>query len=108
MASHKIDDVETLQHSLERVGQALHILDAFNHRNKNQHHSSRWWAQFEMLRRSVRKTIPEVEAAVEAFKRKAPVKRFKVTKDGTRNVSTKPTYARAQWLHEHGAPRAFM
>ncbi|KAF5521782.1 hypothetical protein CGCA056_v006687 [Colletotrichum aenigma] len=31
----------------------LHILDSFNHRNKNQHHVARWWTQFDLLRRAV-------------------------------------------------------
>ncbi|KAK1838354.1 hypothetical protein CCHR01_19021 [Colletotrichum chrysophilum] len=33
----------------------LHILDSFNHRNKNQHHVARWWTQFDLLRRAVRR-----------------------------------------------------
>ncbi|KAH0443288.1 hypothetical protein CcaCcLH18_00969 [Colletotrichum camelliae] len=34
---------------------ALHILDSFNHRNKNQHHVARWWTQFDLLRRAIRR-----------------------------------------------------
>lgn len=33
----------------------LHILDAFNHRNKNQHRVARWWTQFSLLRRSTKR-----------------------------------------------------
>ncbi|KAF3810665.1 hypothetical protein GCG54_00006573 [Colletotrichum gloeosporioides] len=33
----------------------LHILDSFNHRNKNQHHVARWWIQFDLLRRAVKR-----------------------------------------------------
>lgn len=33
------------------------LLDAFNHRNKNQHRRSHWWRQFNLLRRAVRRLI---------------------------------------------------
>ncbi|KAF6805180.1 hypothetical protein CSOJ01_09680 [Colletotrichum sojae] len=33
----------------------LHILDAFNHRHKNQHRVARWWNQFSLLRRSTKR-----------------------------------------------------
>ncbi|CAI4211730.1 unnamed protein product [Parascedosporium putredinis] len=33
------------------------LLDAFNHRNKNQHRRSHWWRQFNLLRRALRRLI---------------------------------------------------
>jgi hypothetical protein len=38
----------------EALGPLLPILDAFNHRHKNQHRASHWWAELQILRRSVR------------------------------------------------------
>ncbi|KZL70408.1 hypothetical protein CI238_13075 [Colletotrichum incanum] len=40
----------------------LQILDSFNHRNKNQHRVARWWARFDLLRRSVRRLHDALEA----------------------------------------------
>lgn len=44
-------DAAALRTSLSPV---LPILDAFNHRNKNQHRASHWWSHFSILRRSVK------------------------------------------------------
>ncbi|GKT43808.1 uncharacterized protein ColSpa_03989 [Colletotrichum spaethianum] len=40
----------------------LQILDSFNHRNKNQHRVARWWARFDVLRRSARRLHDALEA----------------------------------------------
>jgi ribonuclease MRP protein subunit RMP1 len=37
----------------------LHILEAFNHRHKNQHRASHWWAELGILRRSLRALVPD-------------------------------------------------
>ncbi|KAJ0158771.1 hypothetical protein CTA2_10941 [Colletotrichum tanaceti] len=42
----------------------LQIFDGFNHRNKNQHRVARWWARFDLLRRSVRRLHDALEARV--------------------------------------------
>ncbi|EOO02848.1 hypothetical protein UCRPA7_1629 [Phaeoacremonium minimum UCRPA7] len=110
MANKHPSDVETLQAAADRLRPALQILDAFNHRNKNQHHSSRWWAQFDMLRRGVRKLVPELDAGIRDIERKGGSKRRK-TADKAQGGSSKAAEAaraRAQWLHEHAAPRTFM
>lgn len=52
-----------LQSSLSSLVTASHILDGFAHRNKNQHRATRWWGPFDMLRRSLHKTLPDLEAA---------------------------------------------
>lgn len=54
-----------LQSSLCSLATAAHILDGFAHRNKNQHRSTKWWAPFDMLRRTLRKILPDLEAAVQ-------------------------------------------
>ncbi|KFA75288.1 hypothetical protein S40288_00226 [Stachybotrys chartarum IBT 40288] len=38
----------------ESLASLLPILDAFNHRHRNQHHASHWWSGFRLLRRSIR------------------------------------------------------
>ncbi|GJC90534.1 hypothetical protein ColLi_13372 [Colletotrichum liriopes] len=40
----------------------LQILDSFRHRNKNQHRVARWWARFDLLRRSVGRLHDALEA----------------------------------------------
>lgn len=57
-----------LQSSLSSLATATHILDGFAHRNKNQHRSTKWWASFDMLRRSLHKILPDLEAAVQRAK----------------------------------------
>lgn len=54
-----------LQSSLSSLATAAHILDGFAHRNKNQHRATKWWGPFDMLRRSLHKTLPDLEAAVQ-------------------------------------------
>lgn len=44
-------DGKDLRNSLSPL---LPILDAFNHRHKNQHRSSHWWSHFSILRRSLK------------------------------------------------------
>lgn len=69
MASKKITktppSLTQLQPSLSSLTTAAHILDGFAHRNKNQHRATRWWGPFDMLRRSLHKTLPDLEAAVQ-------------------------------------------
>lgn len=86
-------DLPTLQGSLSRLATALHILDGFAHRNKNQHRGTRWWGPFAMLRTSVRKALPDLEAAVQraevlssapAFSGAAAAKRRKTERGGGR------------------------
>ncbi len=36
---------------LDRLVGANEMLRGFNHRNKNQHRASKWWADFDALRR---------------------------------------------------------
>lgn len=107
------NDVETLQAAVDRLRPALQILDAFNHRNKNQHRSSRWWAQFDMLRRGTRKLVVELAAVLPDPGQRAAAaagageKRQK--KMAGRSVAAgEAARARALWLHEHASPRIFM
>ncbi|CAG9941932.1 unnamed protein product [Clonostachys rosea f. rosea IK726] len=56
------------------------LLDAFNHRHKNQHHSSHWWSHFSRLRRSLCSLLG---------------------KDGN------PSSPHARWLRSHVLPRSY-
>ena len=74
------DDQKTLPSSAAAL---LPLLDAFNHRHKNQHRASHWWSAFGLLRRSVR--------ALAARPRDIQAVR-----------------ARARFLGQHVVPRAYM
>lgn len=111
-------DLQTLQSSLSRLATAAHLLDGFVHRNKNQHRGTRWWAHFDMLRRSVRKLVPDLEGAVQlaeflsssssAAAAAAPTKRRKTTtKAAARQPELGRVEARAQWVHDVVASKAF-
>lgn len=41
----------------DEISPLLPILEAFNHRNKNQHRASHWWSHFSILRRSLRSLL---------------------------------------------------
>ncbi|CAH0043974.1 unnamed protein product [Clonostachys solani] len=56
------------------------LLDAFNHRHKNQHHSSHWWSHFSRLRRSLWSLLGN---------------------DGI------PSSLHARWLQSHALPRSY-
>ncbi|KFH43131.1 Ribonuclease MRP protein subunit-like protein [Hapsidospora chrysogenum ATCC 11550] len=59
----------------------LPILEAFNHRNKNQHRASHWWSHFSILRRSLRSLLASGQNA---------------------------SASRASWLRDRIIPRAYM
>ncbi|KAK1598771.1 uncharacterized protein LY79DRAFT_655897 [Colletotrichum navitas] len=67
------------QPTIDALVPVLQILDGFNHRNKNQHRVARWWSQFDLLRRSVRRLHDALEARVRhnhAQSFRAPSKRL--------------------------------
>ncbi|KAK7697403.1 hypothetical protein SLS64_013596 [Diaporthe eres] len=116
----KPPDLATLQHSLTRLSTAAHLLDGFVHRNKNQHRGTRWWAPFDMLRRSVRKLLPDLDGAVQraellssssSSSAAAPAKRRKTNDKGGAAAAKQPELerveARAQWVHDVVAVKAF-
>lgn len=112
-------DLPTLQASLTRLATAAHILDGFVHRNKNQHRGTRWWAPFDMLRRSVRKLVPDLEGAVQraeilssSSSLAAPARRRKTNDKGSAAAAAKQPElekvdVRAQWVHDVVAVKAF-
>ncbi|KAK7737036.1 Ribonuclease MRP protein subunit rmp1 [Cytospora paraplurivora] len=126
MASrHKNDIVSpglhTLQSSLASLATAAHILDGFVHRNRNQHRGTRWWGPFDMLRRSVRKTLPDLEGAVqraEVLSASAPsssgaAKRRKTGRDGhvvavaVKQPELERVVQRVQWIHDVAGVKAY-
>jgi ribonuclease MRP protein subunit RMP1 len=112
MASPSRDDVTHAQHRcLELLGPAQGILDLFNHRNKNQHRLSRWWKQFDMLRRGIRKLIAELEDYLGA-EAKAIAKRKKSKKGNSAQPELDAERARMEvrtrYVLEQLVPRAFL
>ncbi|KAH7308216.1 hypothetical protein B0I35DRAFT_483489 [Stachybotrys elegans] len=63
----------------------LPILDAFNHRHRNQHRTSHWWSQFNILRRSLRNLLPHLRARRE-----------------------NPILTRSRWLSRHAIPQCYL
>lgn len=111
-------DLPTLQSSLTRLSTAAHLLDGFVHRNKNQHRGTRWWAPFDMLRRSVHKLLPDLEGAVQraellssSSSSAAQAKRRKTNDKGAVIATKQPELdrveMRAQWVHDVAAVKAF-
>ncbi len=48
------------------VNQILSILTLITHRNKNQHHGSKWWKWLAVLRRNLRRLVSYVEIEKDA------------------------------------------
>lgn len=67
----------------------LHILDSFNHRNKNQHRVAHWWSQFDILRRAARR----LHDALVARLRHTRAQSFKKRKQQTPPPPPPPTRA---------------
>lgn len=98
----------------------LQIFDGFNHRNKNQHRVARWWARFDLLRRSVRRLHDALEARVRhrhAQSFKAPSKKSAskanagvVIGNGNRrgNALDEHVTARARLLLDSIIPSSFL
>jgi|SRR3569833_1395288 len=84
------------------------ILQGFNHRNKNQHRTSKWWAQFDMLRRHTQKLAGELRQAVEAeaARSRSTTKSKKTARKPTDELSA--VKARARWLRETYLPQVYL
>lgn len=113
MDSPSTNDVTSSQHRcLDLLGPAQEILDLFNHRNKNQHRLSKWWKQFDMLRRGIRKLIAVLEDFLEAEARTV-VRRKKTKKNSSAQkepFAVEPTRmeVRARYVLEQLVPGAFV
>ncbi|POS74142.1 hypothetical protein DHEL01_v207461 [Diaporthe helianthi] len=113
-------DLAILQASHSHLCTAAHLLDGFVHRNKNQHRGTRWWGPFDMLRRSVRKLVPDLEAAVQhaeylssssSLSSTGPSKRRKTNNKGAvaanKHAKLERVEVRAQWVHDVVAVKAY-
>jgi ribonuclease MRP protein subunit RMP1 len=113
-----------LQEAVDLLGSALWILDLFAHRNKNQHRLSKWWAQFDMLRRNTRRLVADVQACLEAQARSSSSssslkkKQKKVAAAGAvgtssqreraEDAATRRMEARVRFMAEQIVPKAFL
>ncbi|KAG5929386.1 hypothetical protein E4U42_006126 [Claviceps africana] len=71
----------------------LPLLDAFNHRHRNQHRTSVWWSTFGVFRRSLAKLARALECPIPGSSKRRGVD---------------PVRARVTWLNNHILPRAFV
>ncbi|KAK3374965.1 hypothetical protein B0H63DRAFT_481405 [Podospora didyma] len=107
--------LDTLRQTVESLGPALEILERFHHRNKNQHRLSKWWAETDMLRRHVRKTLAVADQrlekmAKEAARRGVKPPNKKRIKKGVVEEDKDEKYlkARAGFLRMILVPRAYL
>ncbi len=96
------ETVDTLRQTLDLITTAQAILDGFNHRNKNQHRLSKWWAEFSTLRRNHGKLAPEIQANLEKQERFA-----KYRKQPQKGGLDGDTRARVEHIQAHLLPKAF-
>ncbi|KAF4120277.1 hypothetical protein GMORB2_3078 [Geosmithia morbida] len=68
----------------------LPIVDAFNHRHKNQHRSSHWWSHFSIFRRSLRSLV------------------ISLTLSSRRSHNGDSSFVFARWLTQRIIPRVYI
>lgn len=102
-----------LQTTLDSLATASSILQGFAHRNKNQHHGTRWWGPFSMLSRCIRKLLPDLEGAVQraevlfsSSNSSSSAKRRKIDRSARQPELDKFT-ERAQWVHDVAVAKAY-
>lgn len=109
-------DLAILKASHSHLSTAAHLLDGFVHRNRNQHRGTRWWGPFDMLRRSVRKLVPDLDDAVRraeylsSSSSVVPAKRRKTNDKGpvpAKHPKLERVEVRAQWVHDVVAVKAY-
>ena len=99
--AHADDDGDALTLSL---APALHILERFHHRNKNQHRTSKWWPLADMLRRHLRKLLhhqhqrhPPKSSSIKSAK-----------KNERKHDGNEMMVARSEYLRRALVPRAYL
>ncbi len=100
------DDSQQHPQALEKLRLAQEMLRGFNHRNKNQHRTSKWWARFDMLRRHTNKLVDQLEE--QARERRATGKRDKSATAATDSGPVGPVPLRALWLRTECVPQAYL
>ncbi|KAG5982202.1 hypothetical protein E4U55_002185 [Claviceps digitariae] len=78
----------------------LPLLDAFNHRHRNQHRSSSWWSTFGIFRRSLANLARALDCQIPGTTTTTNRSKKRHAID---NVGTRVT-----WLNNHVLPRAFV
>lgn len=106
-----------LQTTLASLQTPIYILAGLTHRNKNQHRGTKWWASFDMLRRSLLKLTLHLEGAIQRAELLPPSssasssKRNKAGKAPVIKAAKQPelerAVARAVWVRDVLGPRAY-
>lgn len=99
---------ERLSHVAEALSSSLLILDRFNHRHKNQHRVTTWWARFELFRRSVRRLVDNIDTYEQHHEKYAKPRsstKQKERKEPNQLASQMDAVlTRARWLSGHVIP----
>ncbi|KAI0887405.1 uncharacterized protein GGS22DRAFT_157088 [Annulohypoxylon maeteangense] len=97
------------EEALEKLQPLQPVLRGFNHRNRNQHRRSAWWAPYGMLRRHVDKLIDSLlelsTAAIAAAKLKNK-KRKRSDDSGAR--AERKTRDHVRWVRDVLVPRCYL
>ncbi|KAM3507197.1 hypothetical protein MY11210_007233 [Beauveria gryllotalpidicola] len=84
----------------------LPVLDAFNHRHRNQHSASHWWSAFKLLRRGTRSLAADLRRH-QALSRLQTDSSKKSTAAKTKTAQ-KQLLARVTLLRDHTVPKAYL
>ncbi|KAM0334090.1 hypothetical protein ACHAQA_001110 [Verticillium albo-atrum] len=96
------------------LASVLHIFDRFNHRHRNQHRVAKWWVQFALLRRALRRLDNALLAhqrrlRASSLARPAPSKSTRPRRVPTAvEASESAIAAHVQWLTAHAVPPAYI
>ncbi|EJP64828.1 uncharacterized protein BBA_06397 [Beauveria bassiana ARSEF 2860] len=91
-----------------KLATLLPILDAFNHRHRNQHSASHWWSAFTLLRRGARSLAADLRRH-QALSRLQTDSSNKSTAAKTKSkTAKKQLLARVTLLRDHTVPKAYL
>ncbi|KAI1417841.1 hypothetical protein F5Y13DRAFT_63175 [Hypoxylon sp. FL1857] len=94
--------------ALDKLQPLQPILRGFNHRNRNQHRRSAWWAPFGMLRRHVDKLVDELLDAAAAANAAAKSKGKKRKRDNDDGRAEKKARGHVKWLRDVLVPKCYL
>lgn len=96
--------------STAKLAALLPILDAFNHRHRNQHSASPWWSSFRLFRRGARALTDDLrrhQALQQKLQNDAGGKKSTSTKTKAKTVQ-RQLLARVTILRDHTVQKAYV